>query len=113
MKISQSTAKNISAAIRERGERQPLNDGSEVYLLEDASLTFAPDGQGKSTFRGLSFEMAGREFHVLSNLDLVISEESLESPGESDVYSIEDERLLGLADEYLNWRTMLLSELGI
>ncbi len=113
MKIAQSTVKGISSAIREQGEHQPLSDGSEVYLLEDASISFGPDGQGKLVFKGLSFEMAGREFHVLSNLDLVLSEESLESAGENDVYSIEDERLVALADEYLLWRTRLLGELGL
>lgn len=114
MKVTQTVAKEISSAIRELGEHRESEDGSDVYLLEDVTAAFGPDAQGKLVFQGLSFEMVGRDFHVLPNLDLVVSETvgEAESAG-TEVYVIEDANFAELTGEYLSWRAQFLRTLKI
>lgn len=114
MKLSQIVVKELSAAVRDLGDRIAGEADAEIYLLEDVSAVFGPDSQGKTVFQGLSFEMVGRDFHVLPNLDLVISETVGEAEqSQSDVFTVEDKRLLERTGEYLLWRARLLRDLEI
>lgn len=114
MKVSQAAAKALSSAIKEFGEKQTLEDGAEVHLLEDANVAFGTDSSGQRVFQGLSFEMVGRDFHVLPNLDLVVSEATGGTEGAQDeVYVIEDQTFADLAGEYLLWRAKFLRELKV
>ena len=114
MKLSQIVAKELSGALRDLGTRHDSEDGAEVYLLEDVSAVFGPDPQGKLIFQGLSFEMVGRDFHVLPNLDLVISETVGEDgSAETELYTVEDKRLVERVGEYMLWRARLLRDLEI
>lgn len=110
MKISQQIAKEISAALRANGEKQDVDD-TTIYILEDISAAFGPNEQSREVFQGISFEMIGRDFHVLPNLGLLISESAVENPQEDEVYVVEDGRFVELAGEYLQWRAKLLTEL--
>lgn len=109
MRVEQSAAKEISSALREFGVEQSGEDELELYVVDDATAVFGPDEQGNRIFQGLSFIMARRDFHVLSNLELVVAEPV---DGEEDaVFVIEDESLIELTNRYLLWRAELLRTL--
>jgi len=112
MKASQSAVRELSGAIQEFGTRQEDADGAEVYYTDDASVVFGKDASGQRVFQGLSFEMAARDFHVLPNLELVISESPVNS-SENDVYTIEDAAFADYTSRYLTWRAEFLRELKI
>jgi len=113
MKVTQESVKAISRALRESGTRQDAEDGSEIYLVEDATVLFGGESQPR-TFQGLSFEMVGRDFHVLPNLDLVVSETVGEgAEAQSEAYSIEDESFAAETSAYLLWRAGFLSKLKV
>lgn len=112
MKVAQSAARELSKAIQDHGTRHEEADGTEVYFLDDASAIFGKDDSGQRVFQGLSFEMVARDFHVLSNLDLVISEAEEES-ADSEVYLINDSALAERVSSYILWRAELLNELQI
>lgn len=109
MKISQNTIKTLSTLLKEHGEKQEIDDNAVVHLMEDLTVSFGPGETGKTVFLGLSFEMTGRDFHVLPNLDLVIAE-TVEEDGEliEEVNVIEDKRFTELVERYLVWRAELL-----
>lgn len=114
MKLSQIIVKELSGALRDLGTRYDGEDSAEIYLLEDTSAVFGPDAQGKTIFQGLSFEMVGRDFHVLPNLELVISETVGEDgSSETELYTVEDKRLAERVGEYMLWRARLLRDLEI
>lgn len=114
MRVTQEAAKAISGALREFGNRQEAEDGGEVYLVEDATVLFGSDGNRPRVFQGLSFEMVGRDFHVLPNLDLVVSETVGEgAEAQSEAYSIEDETFAASTSAYLLWRAEFLSKLKV
>lgn len=114
MRLSQSAVKDFSSALRELAVRQELEDGTEVYLLEDANAAFSLDSEGQRRFQGISFEMAGRDFHVLANLELVISETvGTGEEAEDEAYVVQDQGLTELAAEYLLWRAKLLRGVGV
>lgn len=114
MKLPKSTIHEISTAIRESGIRQESEDGLELFLLEDATLAFAASPQGKPIFQGLSFEMVGRDLHVLSDLELTVTEVVGNSEDEdTEVYVIEDKDFLDATSQYLLWRSKFLSTLKI
>ena len=112
MKITQNTTRKLSSLLRDHGEKQEVDGGVIVYLTEDMTAAFGPGDNGKTVFQGLSFEMTGRDFHVLPNLDLVISE-TIEVDGESteEVFVIEDLKFGELVEKYLVWRSELLDAL--
>jgi len=112
MKVAQSAARELSKAIREHGARQEDADGTEVYFVEDASAVFGKDASGQRVFQGMSFEMVARDFHVLANLDLVISESEGDS-AEGDVYLINDSTLAERVSSYILWRAELLNDLQV
>lgn len=114
MKVDKDAARTLTSALREFGTKQVSEDGSEVFLIEDATVAFNRDALGQLVFQGLSFEMIGRDFHVLPNLDLVVSETvDGESQLQSEVYAIEDKVFLEHTERYLRWRGEFLSSLKV
>lgn len=114
MKLPKSTIHQISTAIRESGTREDSEDGLELFLLEDATLAFISDSNGKPIFHGLSFEMVGRDLHVLPDLELTVAETiGDDEDAETEVYVIEDEDFVQGASQYLLWRSKFLSSLKL
>jgi len=112
MKASQIAVRELSSALREFGVRQEDEDGAEVFFIEDASVVFGLDDSGQRVFQGLSFEMVARDFHVLPNLDLVVTETPVNS-SESEAYVVNDSKLTAHASSYLLWRAGLLKDLQV
>ena len=113
MKVDKTAAKELTSALREFGTRQDSEDGMELFLIEDASVVFSKD-QGQPVFQGLSFEMVGRDFHVLPNLDLALSETVSDgTDSRSEVFSIEDQEFVAQTSSYLLWRAGFLRKLNV
>ena len=114
MKVDKESAKTLTSALRQFGTRQVAEDGMEIFLVEDATAAFSRDAAGQLSFQGLSFEMVGRDFHVLPNLDLVVSETVSDAESsEGEVYTIEDRSFVELTERYLLWRSEFLSKLSV
>jgi len=114
MKLPADTVKNLTKIVREKGIAEDV-DGENgqklrVFFLEDITTSFLLNE--KPTFFGISFEAIGREFTILQSLDLLVSLPEENEEGEA-AYEINDEKTMGILNEYLVWRTKALETVGI
>lgn len=91
--------------IRNNGSQENIADDSKAYLMDDMTAIFAIQDDGKSAFAGLSFDMLGRDFHILPSLEIMITEYGEEG---EEVYSVEDEQFGRLIIQYLSWRAEVI-----
>lgn len=105
MKITKDTAQSLAKNVRANGREESLADDALTYTLDDMTMAFMVSESGKQSFAGLSFEMIGRDFHILPNLEIMLSEYG--EDGE-EVYSLEDEKFSNLVNTYLTWRANVL-----
>lgn len=115
MKVKEDVVQSLSKRLLEYGAREVFDGTEEVFHSDDVMVHFS-NADGK-VFQGLSFEMIGRDFNVLPNLELAISEdtrdEATASSEAAEVYIVEDEELVNLTNDYLTWRTQVLEKLKL
>jgi len=113
MKITASVVKALAKAVRAQGvvNESETAEGKKLqaYYLEDMTLSFIIGDDGRQSLYGLSFEAIGKEFSIISSLDLLVSLPSEEDDEES-VYDINDSDFLAHIEEYLRWRTVMLEK---
>jgi hypothetical protein len=61
---------------------------------------------------GISFETLGKEFTIVSSLDLLISLPK-DDDDSDEVFEIEDADVVAHIEEYLRWRTVALEKFNI
>lgn len=86
-------------------------DGAEnlqAYYLDDVTATF--DQSGKR-FVGLSIDVLGRSFVVLSDLTVAFEDETVENEDEG-IFIVEDENIIRFLQEFLPVRQKLLESFG-
>lgn len=96
-----------------------------MNLVKSALRTFAPDevGENKAYYAddmtivltnenklfGVSFESLGQSYNILNTLELILTT----GEGEDDAYIVDDEDMITLINEYLQWRTKVLQSLEL
>lgn len=116
MKISQDVVKALAKAAREHGVGDtlegPNNTKIQAFFLEDFTVSFSVDQQGKTSFHGLSFEVLGKEFTVIPSLELLVSLPSDDGEDE-EAYELDEEAIVKHIELYLLWRKDALEKYGI
>jgi hypothetical protein len=114
MKISQDVVKGLAKAARSQGVVEELDgpDGAKIqaYYLEDVTVSFLTGA--KPSLYGISFETLGKEFTIISSLDLLISLPKDEDDSD-EVFEIEDAGVVEHIETYLRWRTVALEKFNI
>jgi hypothetical protein len=114
MKISQDVVKRLAKAARSQGVAEVLDgpDGAKIqaFYLEDVTVSFVA-GERPSLY-GISFETLGKEFTIVSSLDLLISLPK-DDDDSDEVFEIEDADVVAHIEEYLRWRTVALEKFNI
>lgn len=109
MKIDPNILKGLIKSIKSNysSEKLELDDDTVLYIysIEDFTLSFTEERK----FFGMTFEILGREFSLLSNGDLLVSIE--DEDDEAEAYSIEDPSLVKYINDYFVWRTNIFNEL--
>lgn len=116
MKISQDVLKSVAKAAREHGVEDVLEgpNGTKIqaFFLEDFTVSFSINDQGKTSFHGLSFEVLGKEFTVIPSLELLVSLPT-EDGEDEEAYELDEEAIVKHIELYLTWRKDALEKYGI
>lgn len=80
-------------------------DDNKAYYMDDSTIILASDNK----LVGITFEVLGQSFNVMSNLELVLTT----GDGDDDAYLVDDEDMIKLVNKFLTWRIEVLEKLEI
>ena len=113
MKISKDVAKLIIDSVRSNVKPSTVSgaDGAKMnaYYLDDATVSFTLKNN-KEVFFGASFEMLGKDFHIINTLDALVV--NSEGP-EEQVYLVDDEAFIKVIENFFTWRMSALNTMNV
>lgn len=112
MKVPQPLVRQFLSVVRDNFPHEIVADDDKkikVYHGDDIKVVFGVEKNER--FIGASFETLGRDFHILSDLELIISEDNEE--GEKETFIVTDMGFFNTIVEFLKWRIKTIETLKI
>ena len=91
----------------DRAVKNTTSSGSTIMAIDDITVVLGSD----SKLEALVFECMGRDFSITKNYDLTVLEQ--DELGEAEVFVIADPNKEQIFSVYLQWRTKVLSRIGV
>ena len=109
MKISKNSVTPLIKAAHSKVKSEKVEGADlKAYYLDDITVLFT---DSKTSFFGITVDVLGRNFHIISDLSVMIEDTDAEDP-ENNVFVLEDERIIKFLEEFLVIRASLLETFG-
>ena len=94
---------------QEDGQASSQASPMRACYLDDIIVVFI-DASGKNQLYGVTIAVLGREFQVLPDGQVAISDAGIDA--DDTVYVVEDEHIVSFLEDFIKLRTSLLREFG-
>ena len=117
MKFSREVVRPLALAAKKHGVGDSMlglqGERIQSFFLEDFSVSFSLNPETKKpSFYGLSFEVLGKSFTVLSDYEILVTLPSEDGESEES-YALDDPDLIEYLERYVAWRGELLERHGV
>ena len=97
------------AGAEDDSQEAPQASPMRACYLDDIIVVFI-DASGKNQLYGVTIAVLGREFQVLPDGQVAISDAGIDA--DDTVYVVEDEHIVSFLEDFIKLRTSLLREFG-